>query len=246
MSTVQVLGDTILPSISISETSIDCDSQFIIVTISTDALSPTYSWTGPNGFMSTLQNPIISSIGMYTCEVTGSNGCSNSESYELPDIFNYSEVITTTEASGTTGGTAEITLTGGTDPFLILWDNGDVGTQASKLSIGTHTVSVEDALECMQVFTFEIFMSTSTADLSFKSFEVSPNPAYDHVMVSWIESRLNPSQITVFDITGQSMLEIKVDKENHQLLDISSLPKGIYLIQLTDYNQRLVSKLTKI
>ena len=39
-----------------------------------------YSWTGPNGFTSTGQNPVITNIngshsGQYTCTITGSGGC---------------------------------------------------------------------------------------------------------------------------------------------------------------------------
>jgi hypothetical protein len=43
-----------------------------------------YSWSGPNGFTSTLQNPTVSAsattamAGMYTVTVTNGNGCSNS------------------------------------------------------------------------------------------------------------------------------------------------------------------------
>jgi uncharacterized protein (TIGR02145 family) len=46
----------------------------------------TYSWTGPNGFVSTSQNPVISTsatpdmAGVYTLTVTSSSGCQNSAS----------------------------------------------------------------------------------------------------------------------------------------------------------------------
>lgn len=42
-----------------------------------------YNWTGPNGFTSTLQNPVIpnataANAGVYTCQVTGSGACDGS------------------------------------------------------------------------------------------------------------------------------------------------------------------------
>ena len=47
-----------------------------------------YSWTGPNGFTSTDQNPIISNAtalnsGQYTCEITGTGGCDNTVSINI-------------------------------------------------------------------------------------------------------------------------------------------------------------------
>ena len=38
----------------------------------------TYAWTGPNGFTSNEQNPIVSVVGTYVLTVTGANGCTNS------------------------------------------------------------------------------------------------------------------------------------------------------------------------
>lgn len=48
----------------------------------------TFSWTGPNGFSSTSQNPVISNTsnsnnGTYTCIVTDANGCSGSSSTKV-------------------------------------------------------------------------------------------------------------------------------------------------------------------
>lgn len=56
-----------------------CVGQTLNLTASSAASSPTYSWTGPNGFTSNLQNPSISNVstlnaGTYTCTVS-SNGC---------------------------------------------------------------------------------------------------------------------------------------------------------------------------
>jgi Zn-dependent metalloprotease/subtilisin-like proprotein convertase family protein len=47
-----------------------------------------FSWTGPNGFSSTLQNPVISNSsnsnnGTYTCVITDANGCSGAASTKV-------------------------------------------------------------------------------------------------------------------------------------------------------------------
>lgn len=55
------------------------------VTLSTAQSGSSFSWTGPNGFSSTLANPVVSNVsaasaGTYTCSMTTSGGCQGSGS----------------------------------------------------------------------------------------------------------------------------------------------------------------------
>jgi hypothetical protein len=66
-----------------------------------------YDWTGPNGFKSNLQNPIIlnatsADAGIYTCAVTGTAGCDTTTSITIaigdnlkpiPDIISLPQII---------------------------------------------------------------------------------------------------------------------------------------------------------
>ncbi|HCQ13442.1 T9SS type B sorting domain-containing protein [Flavobacterium sp.] len=96
-----------------------------------------YSWTGPNGFSSTLQNPQITNAtaansGDYTCVITGTGGCDGSNTISivvgdsskpipnianLPDINGNCTVIVSTiptatdNCSGTVTGTTTDPLT---------------------------------------------------------------------------------------------------------------------------------------
>jgi gliding motility-associated-like protein/fimbrial isopeptide formation D2 family protein/uncharacterized repeat protein (TIGR01451 family) len=53
------------------------------ITLSTSTLASSYNWTGPNGFTSTQQNPIVitnanaSNGGVYTLSIVDSNGCAS-------------------------------------------------------------------------------------------------------------------------------------------------------------------------
>ena len=62
-----------------------CTGQTLNLTASNGS---SYSWTGPNGFTSTLQNPTINNVvvnnaGSYSVVVTNNNGCINSASLTL-------------------------------------------------------------------------------------------------------------------------------------------------------------------
>lgn len=71
-----------LSSVSVSSNSPVCVGNSIELTASGGT---TYSWTGPNGFTSTLANPIIpmasaANNGEYFCTITGTGGCDDTKS----------------------------------------------------------------------------------------------------------------------------------------------------------------------
>lgn len=66
------------PTASATGGQITCTNTSVTLTATTNATTPTFSWSGPNGYTSTLQNPVVSATGTYTVVVTNtSNGCSN-------------------------------------------------------------------------------------------------------------------------------------------------------------------------
>ena len=84
----------------------------------------TYSWSGPNSFVSNLQNPSISNItiaanGIYNVTVTNVNGCSNFASFNVN--INGSPAITVNNPSICFGTTATLTASGGT---TYTWNTG--------------------------------------------------------------------------------------------------------------------------
>lgn len=79
--TINVLAD---PAPNAQSNNPGCEGDALNLTATGDATS-TYQWTGPNGFTSAQQNPVINNItsagnGTYTVAVTTSLGCSNSSS----------------------------------------------------------------------------------------------------------------------------------------------------------------------
>src|SRR6185369_10853717 len=68
-----------IPDISVScHGVLNCiiTSAQLFATSSTEGV--TFSWTGPGGFTSTEQNPVVSTAGIFTVTVTAPNGCMNS------------------------------------------------------------------------------------------------------------------------------------------------------------------------
>ncbi len=116
----------------------------------------TYSWSGPDGFSSAAQNPVIASAtllkqGIYTVTVTGAGGCTATASIS---ISVNKATATATVAPVCTGGDLEFQATGGAsfawsgpNAFSSTLQN-PVKTAAALGDAGSYTVTVTDGNGC--------------------------------------------------------------------------------------------------
>ncbi|MFV8326133.1 PKD-like domain-containing protein [Flavobacterium sp. ZS1P14] len=129
----------------------------------TAAGGTSYSWTGPNSFSSTAQNPSINNVttaasGTYTVTVTDSNGCFASTTTNI--VIN--ALPTATAGSNTplcSGATLNLTASGGTS-YSWIGPNGFTSTaqnpsinNVTTAASGTYTVTVTDLNGCINTAT---------------------------------------------------------------------------------------------
>jgi len=153
-----------------------CAGNTLILTSSGGA---TYSWTGPNSFNSSLQNPAISNIsiaaaGTYTVIIT-SNGCSATATT--------SAVINTLPAATAgsnnpicSGSTLNLSATGGTfyswigpNNFTSTLQNPTI-SNASTSASGTYSVTVTNSNGCSVIQKTSVTVNSCTAVLNLKAF----------------------------------------------------------------------------
>lgn len=104
---------------------------------STSGPFTTYSWSGPNGFSSSLQNPVVSSPGAYTLELTSSAGglaCSNTATVMVTELAN--------QAAADAGPNVELGC--GASAATLDGSNSDVGTHVVYGWNGPSGFSSED------------------------------------------------------------------------------------------------------
>ncbi len=77
---------------------------------------------------------------------------------------------------------------------------------------------------------------TQPANNRVKRISVYPNPASDYFALT---DATNVNQIFVFNILGRKVRSFKI--ENHNKYNISELPRGRYLVQLVDSNNKIVT-----
>tara|TARA_R110002049_G_scaffold162232_1_gene327908 strand:+ start:19131 stop:25226 length:6096 start_codon:yes stop_codon:yes gene_type:complete len=121
------------------------------IEISPGVFDYTYSWTGPNGFTSNLQNLTGLFAGTYNLTVTDKSGCADI----LEVILNQTDDIlidyTTTDITCYGDNNASITInniSGGNAPYTIAWSNLGSGTVQNNLSAGTYIITVTDNTNC--------------------------------------------------------------------------------------------------
>lgn len=142
--------------------------------LATSSAEPTYSWTGPNGFTSSLQNPSIANIsnaqaGIYTLQLI--NGvCKSNEATVRVDIASLESftVVSTIPSNILCGGGSLTLATASQSGNQYQWIKDDVDlasqTAASLLvnAEGNYKVRVTNALSCsvvtdaVQVKVFEV------------------------------------------------------------------------------------------
>ncbi len=139
------------------QATLDCPGdQTIVSTKVTGGVSPyRYNWSvlGKNKASATLP------AGNYTLTVTDDRGNTSTQNFAIqsPAPVKVTAIMNEPATDETIrNGKATATVSGGTGNYLILWDSGEDGAQASKLKFGKHTVSVSDAKGCKTTATVDI------------------------------------------------------------------------------------------
>ncbi len=88
MMTVEVTADDDLPVISLTGGVIDCNNSTVIINVEINNEDVIYAWSGPNNFTSDDKNIEVAEPGVYTIEVTSTNGCNANTFIVIEEDFN--------------------------------------------------------------------------------------------------------------------------------------------------------------
>ncbi len=167
------------PSVSISEPSEQgvCLYDDLTLFTTTDGFEPDFSWTGPNGFVTDVQNPVIENIsqvyeGVYYVTVTDAYGCSASDLRYIP-VWPLPEAgIDPQAASICVGEMVALTATGGN---TYLWSNG-ANTQTLVITptlSHTYIVTTTDSNGCSDSESIDVTVHP-LPDISLNSIPAQP------------------------------------------------------------------------
>ena len=151
-----------------------------------------FSWSGPNGFMSTINNPSIPNVqlvnaGDYILHVSYL-GVECISDTTAPVFVSDNPTIQLNTLQNDTCfnlGLAYIDISGvGNAPFTYLWSNSDADSLAGNLNAGTYDVLVTDQYGCTAVDTFTvteppILLGTAEILSDYNGQDISCNGAMD-------------------------------------------------------------------
>lgn len=117
----------------------------------------TFSWnTVPVQTTATAANLVA---GTYTVTVSDANSCTSTSTVTItqPTPLNASVTATDATCSGYSDGSAMVTISGGTSPYVINWSNSGTGnTINNNIPAGSYTVTVTDNNGCNVLLPFDI------------------------------------------------------------------------------------------
>ncbi|MCF8458197.1 MAG: T9SS type A sorting domain-containing protein, partial [Bacteroidales bacterium] len=120
-------------------------------------------------------NEIIEDIdnlaaGTYSVTVIDGNGCATDASFTItqPDPLVLSGLESNISCNGLADGAIDLSISGGTLPFDILWSNNEITEDLDNLLADTYSVSVEDAGGCIANASFTL-TQPDLLDVSYTS-----------------------------------------------------------------------------
>jgi len=223
----------------------------------------TYEWTGPAGFGSVEQNPVVRNVipansGSYSVKMTKAGCESKSTSVSVtvnqapqtslifgPDTVRSFET-STYNVTGSVGSVFNWVVFGGTqqsggttNTISVLW--GNPGSAFVRMR-ETNSVGCNGT---MQQFNVNVRNTTSIGDdFYLGDMLVYPNPSQENIFVQLTKLHTEPLKMTLYNLLGQTVTTQTFEPQSSLLykLDTEALHSGIYLMQIELKGQKRVVK----
>jgi len=218
------INNLVLTTNATAPTSCELTDGTATVTVSGGTAPYTYAWNDSVNQTTATATNLAS--GTYQVIVTDQNGCQSSETVTVNPSANTTIVLTVTTTNATCGnanGTADLTISGGTAPYTILWDNG-IGNVEDPINLaaGVYTVLVTDAVGCSNSTTV-IIGEEGAINVSLDITNISCNGGSD-------------GTITTTPSGGTAPYSYAWSNGINGTPTITGLIAGVYTVTITDAN----------
>jgi hypothetical protein len=174
------------------------------------------------------------SVGTYEATISYNNGlCSimQSELVQSPNVLSIAALIT--DIDSINAGAIDVTVSGGTPPYLYNWDNNQQTEDLSNLIAGVYSISVTDSAGCSLAAFYEISEDTTGQsdgldEVDYFNIHAYPNPSNGDVTISWSGELISLELISAL---GQVISKQYSFPTNTKLL--KNLNSGVYFVRYT-------------
>lgn len=209
------------PTVAATPTASTCSlpNGSVNATVSSGTAPFTYSWNAGAYTTEDLTNILA---GAYTLIVTDANSCTATVSTTVIDIP--SPVLTITNNSSTCGyanGLVDLTVTGGTAPFVYSWSNSKTTQDLSNVLTGTYSVTVTDANGCT------VPISTTVNNIAGPSVSAIPTSSTCALPNGLVDATVSG---------GTSPFTYSWNGGTYTTQDLTNVMAGSYTLVVTDAN----------
>jgi hypothetical protein len=174
------------------------------------------------------------SVGTYDATISYNNGlCSimQSELVQSPNVISITALIT--DIDSINAGAIDVTVSGGTPPYLYNWDNNQQTEDLTNLIAGVYSISVTDSAGCSLAAFYEISEDTTGQsdgldEVIYFNINAYPNPSNGDVTISWSGELISLELISAL---GQVISKQYSFPTNTKLL--KNLNSGVYFVRYT-------------
>jgi len=174
------------------------------------------------------------SVGTYDATISYNNGlCSimQSELVQSPNVLSITALIT--DIDSINAGAIDVTVSGGTPPYLYNWDNNQQTEDLTNLIAGVYSISVTDSAGCSLAAFYEISEDTTGQsdgldEVVYFNIHAYPNPSNGDVTISWSGELISLELISAL---GQVISKQYSFPTNTKLL--KNLNSGVYFVRYT-------------
>ncbi len=147
-------------------------------------------------------------------------------------------------------GTIDVTITGGSAPYTISWDDGPTSEDRLNLIPGSYTINVEDANGLMVSETFVLtgpYLGVEDLDrFGFSLGQSVPNPTSGNATIGFVSKESGAYTFIVRDASGRQVASMNITAnrgENRIIFDSSSLSAGMYSYSLSNGETALTNRM---
>ncbi len=215
------ISNTIGPTLSETHVDVLCNGNNTgSINLSVVGGTTPYNYIWSNG--SIIQDPPNLIAGNYTVTVTDFNNCQSTLTITISEPTAISISETHVDAScGTSNGSINISVVGGTSPYTYLWSNAAITEDLLNIPAGAYTVTTTDFNSCT---------STLTANISNTS-----GPVLSETHVDVLCNGNNTGSINLSVVGGQTPYNY-IWSNAATTANISTLVANNYTVTVTDFN----------
>jgi subtilisin-like proprotein convertase family protein len=170
--------------------------------------------------------------GTYKGIIVDANGCVlhtlQAEITAMSDI----KVNGTVKDDRDNSGIGEICVnpSGGLPPYSIIWSLTSSSDYCiSQLTGGLYRVTITDNLGCAVSTVYIVNNLSATAENDIPLFIITPNPAFEYLTIT---GKTVIDRVNIMNIQGKSVTSLSEVRQNEIKIDINTLERGIYLLEL--------------